>query len=79
MTHLFRTHRVDLDPLFDKNNLDPGLQIKYVDTHQHIADILRKDTSSLLNGGLVICSLTAISQFYFSSVQKDETMSKRHA
>ena len=32
MRHVIRTHRVALDWLFDRVNLDPKIQIKYVDT-----------------------------------------------
>ena len=32
MRHVSRTHRVALDRLFDRINLDPKIQIKYVDT-----------------------------------------------
>ena len=32
MRHVSRTHRVALDSLFDRINLDPKIQIKYIDT-----------------------------------------------
>ena len=32
MRHVSRTHRVALDWLFDRTNLDPKIQIKYIDT-----------------------------------------------
>ena len=32
MRHVSRTHRVALDWLFDRVNLDPKIQIKYIDT-----------------------------------------------
>ena len=32
MTHVSRIHRVALDWLFDRINLDPQIQIKYIDT-----------------------------------------------
>ena len=37
-----RTHRVALDWLFDRINLDPQIQIKYIDTKNQLADILTK-------------------------------------
>ena len=40
MRHVSRTHRVALDRLLDKINLDPKIQIKYIDTKHQIADIL---------------------------------------
>ena len=40
MTHVSRTHRVALDWLYDRINLDPKTQIKYIDTKNQLADIL---------------------------------------
>ena len=42
MRHVSRTHRVALDWLFDKINLDPKVQIKYVESKNQLADILTK-------------------------------------
>ena len=42
MRHFSRTHRVALDWLFDRINLDPKIQIKYIDTKNQLADILTK-------------------------------------
>ena len=42
MRHVSRTHRVALDWLFDRINLDPKIQIKYIDTKKKLADILTK-------------------------------------
>ena len=42
MRHVSRTHRVALDWLFDRINLDPKIQIKYIDTKNQLADILTK-------------------------------------
>ena len=39
MRHVSRTHRVALDWLFDRINLDPQIQIKYIDTKNQLADI----------------------------------------
>ena len=39
MRHVSRTHRVALDWLFDRVNLDPKIQIKYIDTKNQLADI----------------------------------------
>ena len=50
-----RTHRVALDWLFDRINLDPEIQIKYIDSKNQLADILTKgnftrdDWNHLLN------------------------------
>ena len=43
MRHVSRTHRVAIDWLFDRINLDPKIQIKYIDTKNQLADILTKD------------------------------------
>ena len=42
MRHVSRTHRVALDWLFDRINLDPKIQFKYIDTKNQLADILTK-------------------------------------
>ena len=42
MRHVSRTHRVALDWLLDKINLDPKIQIRYTDTKHLLADILTK-------------------------------------
>ena len=42
MRHVSRTHRVDLGWLFDRINLDPKIQINYIDTKKQLADILTK-------------------------------------
>ena len=42
MRHVSRTHRVALDWLFDRVNLDPKIQIKFVDTENQLADMSSK-------------------------------------
>ena len=42
MRHVSRTHRVALDWLFDRINLDSKIQVKYIDTKNQLADILTK-------------------------------------
>ena len=42
MRHVSRTHRVAVDWLFDRINLDPKIQIKYIDTKNQLTDILTK-------------------------------------
>ena len=42
MRHVSRTHRVALDWLFDRINLDSKIQIKYIDNKNQLADILTK-------------------------------------
>ena len=42
MRHVSRNHRVALDWLFDRINLDSKIQIKYIDTKNQLANILTK-------------------------------------
>ena len=42
MRHVSKTHRVALGWLLDRKNLDPKIQIKFVDTNNQLADILTK-------------------------------------
>ena len=42
MRHVSKTHRVALDWLPDRINLDPKIQNKYIDTKNQLADILTK-------------------------------------
>ena len=44
MRHVSRTDRVALDWLFNSINVDPQIQINYVDTRDQLADILTKGT-----------------------------------
>ena len=61
MRHVSRTHRVALDWLFDRMNLDPKIQIKYIDTKKQLADIL-KEISHVMSGIICCaCSTSAIS------------------
>ena len=46
MRHVSRAHRVALHWLFDRINLDPKIQIKYVDTNNQLADILTEGSFS---------------------------------
>ena len=42
MRHVSRTHRVSVDWLFDRINLDSKIQIRYIDTEHQLADTLTK-------------------------------------
>ena len=42
MRRVSRTHRVALDWLFDRINLDPKIQVKNIDTKNQLADMLTK-------------------------------------
>ena len=43
MRHVSRKHKVSLDWLFDRMNLDPKIQIHYIDKKHQLADILTKE------------------------------------
>ena len=74
MRHVSRTHRVALDWLFDRINLDTKIQIKYIDTKNQLADILTKGNFTRDEWNHLLC-LFNIS--HFSSINSLEAMSKR--
>ena len=74
MRHVSTTHRVALDWLFDRINLDPQIQIKYIDTKNQLADILTKGNFTRDEWNHLL-SLLNIS--HFSSTDYSEVMSKR--
>ena len=74
MRHVSRTHRVALDWLFDRINLDPKIQIKYIDTNNQLADILTKRNFTRDEWNHLLC-LFNIS--HFSPTVCSEAMEKR--
>ena len=74
MRHVSRTHRVALDWLFDRINLDPKIQIEYIDTKNQLADILTKGNYTRDEWNHLLC-LFNIS--HFSSINSLEAMPKR--
>ena len=74
MRHVSRTHRVVLDWLFDRINLEPKIQIKYINTKNQLADILTKGNFTRDEWNHLLC-LFNIS--HFSSTVCSEVMSKR--
>ena len=74
MRHVSRTHRDALDWLFDTINLDPKIQIKYIDTKNQFADILTKRnfTRDEWNHFLLLFNIG-----HFSSTDCFEVMLKR--
>ena len=74
MRHVSRTHRVALDWLFDRINLDPKIQIKYIDTKNQLADTLSKGNFTRDEWNHLWC-LFNIS--HFSSTVGSDTMAKR--
>ena len=59
MRHVARTHRVDLDWLFERIREDPGISIKHLPTKQQLADILTKG-SFTAEQWKHLCNLTQI-------------------
>ena len=74
MRHVSRTHRVALDWLFDRINLDSKIQIKYIDTKNQLADILFKRNFTRDEWNHLLC-LFNIS--HFSSTVCSAAMAKR--
>ena len=74
MRHVSRTHRVALDWLFDRVNLDPKIQIKYIDTKNQLADILTKGNFTRDEWNHV---LTLFNISHFSSTACIAAMAKR--
>ena len=74
MRHVSRTHRVALDWLFDRIDLDPKIQIKYIDTKNQLADILTKEnfTRDEWNHLLTLFNIS-----HFSSTACITAMAKR--
>ena len=74
MRHVSRTHRVALDWLFDRINLDSKIQIKYINTKNQLAEIPTKGNFTCDEWKHLLC-LFNIS--HFSSTVCSETMAKR--
>ena len=74
MRHVSRTHRVALDWLFDRINLDPKIQIKYIDTKNQLADILTKGNFTRDEWNRL---LTLFHISHFSSTACTAAMAKR--
>ena len=74
MRHVSRAHRVALDWLFDRINLDPKIQIKYIDTRNQLAEMLTKGNFTRDEWNHMLC-LFNIS--HFSPTVCSEAMAKR--
>ena len=72
--HASRTHRVALDWLFDRINLDPKIQIKYIDTKNQLADILTKGSFTRDERNHSLC---LFSSSHFRSTVCSAAMAKR--
>ena len=76
MRHVARTHRVDLDWLFERFQNDPGILIRYVNTLKQIADILTKGsfTSQTWNR---LCELASIGEVKGENIKQPAIESGR--
>ena len=74
MRHVSGTHRVALDWLFDRINLDPKIQIKYIDTKNQLANILTKGNFTRDEWNHLLCLFNTS---HLSSINCSEVMSKR--
>ena len=74
MRHFSRTHRVALDWLFDRINLDPKIQIEYIDTKNQLADMLTKGNFTRDEWNHLLCLFNFS---HFSSTFCSEAMAKR--
>ena len=74
MRHVSRTHRVALDWLFDRINLDPKIQIKFFDTKNQLEDILTKGSFTRDEWNHL---LTLFNISHFSSIACIAAMAKR--
>ena len=77
MRHVLRTHRVALDWFFDRINLDPKIQIKYIDTKNQLADILTKGIFTRGEWKNLLC-LFNISHFSFINLTVSNRCRKEH-
>ena len=74
MRHVSRTHRVALDWLFDRINLDPKIQIKYIDTKNQLGHMLTKGNFTPDKWNHLWCFFNIS---HFSSIDSLKAMSKR--
>ena len=74
MRHVSRTHRVALGWLFDRINLDPKIQIKYIDTQNQLADILTEGNFTRDEWNHLLC---LFKNSHVSSTVCFDTMAKR--
>ena len=80
MRHVSRTHRVAVDWLFDKINLEPKIQIKYVDTKNQPADILTEGSFSRDQWNHLVCLFNIMSfQIFLAAIFRNFSLSFQRA
>ena len=80
--HVSRTHRVAVDWLFDRINLDFKIQIKYIDTKNQLAYMLTKRNFTRDEWNHLLCVHHQPLQFYslfLSDVKKQKESSKEES
>ena len=73
MRHVSRTHRVALDWLLYKINLDPKIQIRYIDTKHQLADILTEGNFTRFEWNYLL-QLLNISHFSSTCCAKNSSL-----
>ena len=73
MRHVSKTHRVVLDRLFDRINLDPKIQVRYIDTNHLLAVILTKGNFTRAEGNNIL-HLFNISHFSSTCCAKNSRL-----
>ena len=77
MRHVSRTHRVALDWLFDRINLDPKSKSSTSTPKTNSQTLKRKEISHVLNGIICCaCSIFAISVLQFALIQWRNDLNK---
>ena len=73
MSHVSRTHRVALDWLVVRMNLESKIQIKYIDTKNQLADILTNGNFTCDEWNHLFCLFNIC---HLSSTVCSDTMAK---
>ena len=68
MRHVSRTHCVALDWLFDRINLEPQIQINYVDTKNQPEDTLTKVSQEMIGMTFFVCSILSVSRCSLAAI-----------
>ena len=77
MRHVSRTHRVSLDWLFDRINLDSKIQIKCIDTKNQLADLLTKGNFTRDKWNHLLCFFN-ISHFSSTMAKNVNTIQEKN-
>ena len=75
MRHVSRNHTVALDWLLDRINLEPKIQIKFVNTRNQLADILTKGSFSRDEWNHLLCLINIMSFSMYSCSRLENFLS----